>query len=103
EMPEVPRAIPVSSSSMPWPDAGVRRRDPSFCFNHQSQPSQLACADCNEKFCRDCVVTLQGRTWGGPCKNFRLRVAQSPPRLAVSAVLAPIVAMIGAPIGLVLG
>lgn len=49
------------------------KRDPDRCFNHQEVPQSAHCADCDEAFCGNCLVTLQGQTLCGPCKNFRAR------------------------------
>jgi hypothetical protein len=56
------------------------RRDPNFCFNHASVPRSTACEDCGEPFCSSCVVTMDGATLCGPCKNFRVRGMEVPPR-----------------------
>jgi hypothetical protein len=51
----------------------TEKRDPAFCFNHQRTPKTGSCADCEESFCPDCLVPLQGAALCGPCKNFRAR------------------------------
>jgi hypothetical protein len=83
---------------LPYPERpAVRRRDPAYCFNHQDTPVQHSCAACGEKFCGDCVLTFQGKTLCGPCKNFQVRGRQRPPRISVMAIFSPLVAMISAP------
>jgi hypothetical protein len=71
------------------------RRDPDFCFNHQGFASEVTCDDCQERFCKQCVVELQGKTLCGPCKNHRVRMLLKPARtsgLAIAAVLTAMVA-----------
>lgn len=48
-------------------------RDPRYCFNHEELPKQHSCVDCGESFCANCLVTLQGLSLCGPCKNYRVR------------------------------
>jgi hypothetical protein len=57
-------------------------------------PAAHTCADCGEGFCPACVVTVQGDVRCGPCKNFRARAVQRPPRLSALAILSPIVALV---------
>jgi hypothetical protein len=108
---EIPRVLPVPklvpidesgpeatyprSSSEAW---DVRHRDPAHCLNHPYQATVHTCAACGEGFCADCVVTLQGETLCGPCKNFRIRRLNQPARLAVLAILSPIIALIAGPV-----
>lgn len=70
----------------------VPTRIPNACFNHEGVPFQAECGDCTEKFCRDCLVYVQGKPLCGPCKNHRVRAMHRPlprPAWAVwSAVLA---------------
>ena len=56
-------------------------RDPNYCFNHEGKAKEAPCADCHEGFCRNCLVEMQGQRVCGPCKNYRLRLAQRPPLL----------------------
>ena len=72
------------------------RRDPNFCFNHPESPQTATCEDCGEAFCASCLVTMQGATICGPCKNFRIRRLELPPRNSGSAMASFIVASIAA-------
>ncbi len=76
----------------------VRRRDPAYCFNHTAIPRQHTCSACGEGFCADCVVVLQGQTLCGPCKNFRIRELNRPPRVSALAIVAPILALVAGPV-----
>lgn len=82
-----PGTTPRTGPAMPpldRPESSRRRRtrlgprDPNFCFNHEELPRQTNCADCGESFCINCLVTFQGRSLCGPCKNFRARVLERP-------------------------
>jgi hypothetical protein len=97
--PPEPAAIPPRTAwPSPYPERpAVRQRDPAHCFNHQDTAVQHSCAACGEKFCADCVLTLQGKILCGPCKNFQVRGRQRPPRISVMAIFSPLVAMISAP------
>jgi hypothetical protein len=77
----------------------ARKRDPAYCFNHEDTPSQQTCADCGEAFCERCVVPFQDAVVCGPCKNFRVRTLQRPPRPSTYAIISLVVALVGAPIG----
>jgi hypothetical protein len=69
----------------------TRPRDPSRCLNHEDAPPADTCPDCGEAFCPRCLVEFQGRRLCGPCKNYRVRLLQRPPRmsgLAVGALIA---------------
>src|SRR6516164_11433472 len=112
--PEVPAtpatpAPPPTSGPIPYPlaDEGdlpevlprVRRRDgrrqsdPAWCLNHEAVASQATCADCGEAFCGACVVSFQGKTLCGPCKNLRVRSLTRPPRVSGLAVTSTILAL----------
>jgi hypothetical protein len=78
--------------------AQLRRRDPSYCFNHEESASTHTCADCEESFCADCIVELRGQQLCGPCKNFRARLLQRPPRTSVLALLALILGLTTGPL-----
>ncbi|MBL8798156.1 MAG: hypothetical protein JNM56_29940 [Planctomycetia bacterium] len=96
--PPEPASVPARPAWQWSPPAPAsRQRDSAFCFNHQETPQQHTCADCGEKFCADCVLTLHGQTVCGPCKNFRVRARQRPPRVSVMAIFSPLLAMISAP------
>jgi hypothetical protein len=75
-----------------------RRRRPGFCFNHDDLATETTCAACKEWFCPVCVVTLQGETLCGPCKNFRIRGLHRPLRTPALAVLALLVGLVSGPV-----
>jgi hypothetical protein len=79
--------------------AAPRRREPGRCLNHPDAPASKTCADCREPFCDGCVVTLQGATLCGPCKNFRLRSLQRPAQPSAWAIFSVIVAVVTGPFG----
>jgi len=95
-VPDTPApAVHVPAWAAPRPV--IRQRSKAYCFNHQDTPPQHNCAACGESFCADCVLTLEGRTLCGPCKNYALRARQRPPQVAVAAVIAPILALMAGP------
>ncbi len=71
------------------------RPNPDFCLNHETVRSQMTCADCKEAFCSACVVELEGETLCGPCKNYRVRSWQQPPRVSGYALSSVILALAG--------
>ncbi len=77
-----------------------RRPDPHHCFNHQTLAAQQTCGDCGEAFCGDCLVRFQHQLLCGPCKNFRARLLQQPPRLSGLALVSLILALFTGPLGL---
>jgi hypothetical protein len=96
--------VPVGEERRPppLPDRPARRlrsrgRDPAWCFNHSDLPSEITCGACEEHFCRQCVVTLQGKTLCGPCKNHQLRTLARPPRISGLALAAVIIAWVAGP------
>jgi hypothetical protein len=127
DMPAGPRLEPVTFDSTPPPraaqpaeldrrdsdrrdsdrrDSGPRRRpgkfriDPNYCLNHTNTPSKTPCADCHEAFCGDCLLTFQGETLCGPCKNFRIRMLDSAPRVSMMAMISVLVALGTGPLAL---
>jgi hypothetical protein len=82
--------------------SGRHRPDPAYCLNHDTVPSQHKCPDCGESFCADCVLTLQGATLCGPCKNYRVRRLLRPPRMSGFALASVLVAMLTGPLVLCL-
>jgi hypothetical protein len=76
----------------------VRRPNPAFCLNHDETASEHTCVACRARFCSACVVTLQGQTLCGPCKNFRIRGLGRPARMAPLALVALIVALVAGPV-----
>jgi hypothetical protein len=73
-----------------------RRTRAGYCLDHEDVPATGTCADCGEGFCPRCIVTLQGATLCGPCKDQRVRTMQRPPQVAPMAIL-------GMVLGLVIG
>jgi len=71
-----------------------RRPDPAYCLNHEETPKEAVCAACRCSFCSACVVTLQGQTLCGPCKNYRLGGLGRPARLSPLALVAFVLALI---------
>jgi hypothetical protein len=76
----------------------VRRPNPAYCLNHDEAASERTCDDCRCSFCAACVVTLQGKTLCGPCKNFRVRGLNRPARFSAMAIVAFVVAAVGGPV-----
>ena len=76
----------------------TEKRDPDFCFNHQRRPKVEVCADCEEGFCRDCLVQFQGALLCGPCKNFRARRAELPPASSTMASASLVITLIAGPL-----
>jgi len=113
--PAVPKLEPLSFDAgsappplPPGPRPRSRRRpprhrpDPNFCLNHEGVPSRTTCASCEEAFCSDCVVFFQGVTYCGPCKNYRLKILQRPPRLSGLALSSLLLALVTGPMALCL-
>jgi hypothetical protein len=103
--PERAPAPPAYPPSAPLPPRKVRERlriRPEYCLQHDETPSTEVCADCKMRFCSACVVTLQGRTLCGPCKNFRIRALSQPPRILPLAIISLILALTAGPVTLVL-
>jgi hypothetical protein len=80
----------------------VRRPNPAFCLNHDEAPSEHTCAACRLRFCSACVITLQGQTLCGPCKNFRVRGLHRAARITPLAILALVIALVSGPVAVVL-
>lgn len=101
-----PVIVSAASSTYPLqspPPAGTARsvrrtpgrsRDPNHCFNHENVPKSKTCADCELGFCADCLVTFQGQSLCGPCKNYRVRVMQRTPRAPALAKASLIVGLL---------
>ncbi len=81
----------------------VRRPNPHYCLNHDDVASEQTCADCRGSFCAACVVTLQGRTLCGPCKNFRVRGINRPTHVSAMAIVSFVVALVSGPVSVILG
>jgi uncharacterized membrane protein YhaH (DUF805 family) len=79
-----------------------RRPDPNFCLHHDETAAEHTCDACRARFCSSCVMTLQGKTLCGPCKNFRVRGLHRPGRASPLAIVALVLALVSAPIAFVL-
>ncbi len=84
----------------PQPRPRRRRPDPHHCFNHETLAAQQTCSACGETFCDACLVRFQEQQLCGPCKNFRVRLLEQPPRLSGMAVVSMILALFTGPLGL---
>jgi hypothetical protein len=71
-----------------------RRPDPAYCLNHEETPKEAICDACHGSFCSACVVTLQGQTLCGPCKNFRIRGLNRPARLTPLSIVSFVLALV---------
>ena len=90
---------PTPATPPPLETGGRRRRvgerrDPNFCFNHPTAVKSASCEDCGEAFCASCLVALEGATLCGPCKNFRVRGLELPPRNSTAATLSLLIALV---------
>jgi hypothetical protein len=68
----------------------MSQRDPQFCFNHEHVSRHERCADCGESFCAACLVTFEGASLCGPCKNYRVKNLQRslpPSNLSIVSLL----------------
>jgi hypothetical protein len=79
-----------------------RRPNPAYCLNHEETPKEAVCDACHCAFCSACVITLQGQTLCGPCKNFRLGGLSRPARVSPLALVAFVLALIGTLVSLFL-
>ena len=59
-------------------------------------------AGCKLPFCNNCLVTIQGQTLCGPCKNFRIAGMGRTTRLLPLSVLALVVSLVSGPVMLIL-
>jgi hypothetical protein len=91
--PELPR---------PRPTRAKRRLNPAYCLNHDETPKQATCDACHCPFCSACVVTLQGRTLCGPCKNFHVRGLNRPGSVSALALVALVLSLVGGPVAALL-
>src|SRR5207302_1859868 len=95
-----PPAIPVARPRGRGGRGGRPRPDPNFCLQHPTTPAKSPCADCREGFCADCLVTFQGDSLCGPCKNFRVRLLDAPPRVSTMALVSALLALATGPLAL---
>jgi hypothetical protein len=79
-----------------------RRINPAYCLNHEETPKQATCAACHCSFCSACVLTWQGQTLCGPCKNFRVDGLSRPARLLPLAIVAFVLGLISIVVSLIL-
>jgi hypothetical protein len=75
-------------------DREPARPDPNRCLNHEDRPREATCDECRESFCAACVVTLEGKTVCGPCKDYRARAVRRPPRVSGMAVASCLLALV---------
>ena len=75
-----------------------RREDPRYCLNHDDTAAEHSCADCKSAFCAGCLLTFQGRTLCGPCKNFRIRAMNRPAHVSGLAITALVVGLVSGPV-----
>jgi hypothetical protein len=115
----VPAAVPVPSRPPPLPpvveerkaepalpsrrpDRSLRKITPDFCLNHDEDKAETTCDACKLPFCNRCVVSLQGKTLCGPCKNFRIAALGRPARTLPLAVVSLVVSLVSGPVTLIL-
>jgi hypothetical protein len=96
--PDRPRDEPDRPYDRPLRRREPRRANPRYCLNHEDAPSEQVCQDCKASFCAGCVVTLQGQTLCGPCKNFRVRALNRPARVSGLSIVTLVVGLIGGPV-----
>ena len=105
-IPSLPVPPPAPQAPLPLPSRRPGRLlgkvNPNFCFQHADNASTAACADCRLPFCDSCVVTLQGETLCGPCKNFRVASPGRARRVLPLAVVALVSALASGPVALTL-
>ena len=89
---------PVDDDDRPHRRGRTERRDPDYCFNHQRRPKVDVCAECEESFCANCLVTLQGAKLCSACKNFRARRQELPPESSTMANASLVISLIAGPI-----
>jgi hypothetical protein len=89
---------PLEEEDRPYRRGRTEKRDPDYCFNHQRRPKADACSDCEEAFCRDCLVQFDGALLCGPCKNFRARREELPPAPSTMASASLVISLIAGPL-----
>ncbi len=80
-----------------------RKVNADYCLNHEETAQAHHCADCRLPFCDACLVPFRGQMLCGPCKNFRLRALNRPPRMSVLAVVGMVAGLVGGPAAFCLG
>jgi hypothetical protein len=110
----IPEAIPTRPiptrrvedeprSELPRRRREPRRANPRYCLNHENAASEAICVDCKMSFCAGCVVTLQGQSVCGPCKNFRVRGLNRPARVTALSVITLVIGLVSGPVTFCLG
>jgi hypothetical protein len=79
-----------------------RRPNPAYCLNHDETPKEAICDACHSSFCAACVVTLQGKTLCGPCKNFRVRGRNRPTSVSALSIVSLVLSLVSAPVAALL-
>src|SRR5579871_4900572 len=79
-----------------------RRPNPAYCLNHEETPKEATCEACHASFCSACVLTLNGQTLCGPCKNFRVGGTSRPTRPSPLAVVVFVLALVSTVVSLIL-
>jgi hypothetical protein len=113
--PAPPRPRPIPQAALPAekrtpepalplrkPERVFRKVNPNFCLQHDEDASEATCAGCKLPFCHRCVVSIQGQSLCGPCKNFRIAGLGQPPRVLPLAVVALVVSLVSGPVTLIL-
>jgi hypothetical protein len=95
-------STPESNLPSRRPARLIARINPNFCFQHDESPSEATCDACKLPFCKLCVVTLQGQTLCGPCKNFRIAALGRSPRVLPLAIVSLVVSLVSGPVMLIL-
>jgi hypothetical protein len=100
---EPPRpAMPDGPTFSRKPMRLLGKVNPKFCYHHDDSSSEAICSACRLPFCASCVVSLQGETLCGPCKNFRLAGMGRAERVLPLAVVSFVVSLAGGPVALIL-
>ncbi len=99
---KVEDSAPESGLPVHRPARLIGRVNPGFCFHHGDSTSASTCDACKLPFCKLCVVSLQGQTLCGPCKNFRVAALGRSPRLLPLAIVALVVSLVSGPVMLIL-
>src|SRR5262249_22551989 len=80
------------------PPPGPRRPHPRLPLNPHNPPVPHAGPDSRERSCADCLLEFRGATLCEPCKNFRVRTLQRPPRLSGKALASVLIGMLTWPL-----
>jgi hypothetical protein len=100
---EPPRsAVPDGPTFSRKPMRLLGKVNPKFCYHHDESPREATCSACRLPFCASCVVSQQGETLCGPCKNFRLAGMGRAERVLPLAIVSFVVSLAGGPVALIL-